>query len=86
MVNFKDFYTADEYGEQWRWRIKSLRLFPLDLSGNIIESPGIGFDEEISFGITFPPVFNDTDGSRDSHTFLAQHFYCRSTYITEGKL
>ena len=85
LINFKDFLPANDYGKQWRYRIDKLRVLALDKDGVLIQSPGTGFGEGISLGVTFPSIFNDTDSERQHHTFLAQHFYCRSTYVTYGK-
>ena len=86
MINFKDFFPLREYYKQWRWRIAELEILLLDENDNVIPSVGVGMGQGITFGITFPSLFNDTDYNKVVHAFLAQQFYCRSTYETESKL
>jgi len=83
-INLKDYIPASEFGHQWRWRIDTLRVLLLDDDSQVIPSKGTGFGNDISVQIAFPQVFNDTDSNLNVYTFLAQPFYCRSTYETPG--
>ncbi len=84
-INFKDFFPQSQYYKQWRWRIEKIEVFLLDQADQVIPSVDVGLGYGISLGITFPNIFNDTDSTKDVHTFFAQPFYCRSTYETIGK-
>ena len=68
----------------YRWRINELEVLLLDHNNQVIPSKGVDIGQGISLGIHYPPVFNDIDSRGSSHTFLAQAFYCRSTYQTHG--
>lgn len=83
LINLKDFIDVDDpedFYDQWRWRIARLDVMLLDEADLIVPSP-----DEISFGVSFPSLFNDTDINKEVHAFLGQKFYCRSTYETSSK-
>jgi len=81
-INLKDYIPSDQFYKQWRWRINELEVLLLDHNNKVIPSKGVDIGQGISLGIHYPPVFNDIDSRGSSHTFLAQAFYCRSTYQT----
>ena len=55
----------------------------LDINGDVVPSPGTTFGNYISFVVTYPTLFNDTDSLSDKHSFLTQDFVCLSEYYTD---
>ena len=84
MINFKDFLPKDDFYGRWRWRVNNLEVYLWDENEDVIESLGIAFTERIQMQVTYPTIFNDTSEDKTIHTFLGQHQYCSSSYVTEG--
>ena len=84
MINLKDYYEPSNlFYKQWRWRIETIKVLLKDANDQVI--PSLDYQNGIRMGITFPSVFNDTDSTRNVHTFLTKPHFCRSTYITQGQ-
>lgn len=84
-INFKDFLSEEEFNSVWRWRLDDIQVTLLDEHENVIPSLGIESKYKIKTGITFPNFFNDKDEFKNSHTFLGQRIFCRSSFVTQGE-
>ena len=82
-INFKDWIDTEKFEQQWRFRIKEMTVFLLDSNDKVITRDG---NKDIQIQIIFPMSFEDIDMNGNSHTFLAQHFHCVSSYTSQSLL
>ncbi len=83
-INLNDLDEANKFAKFYRIRIDSTSLVLLNHDGQLIQSKGKTFGNDIQIEIRFPMIFNDTDQFGTKHTFLAHDFTCQSDYTTKG--
>lgn len=84
-INLKELDIYNRFDDFWRVRIERLVLVLKDKDGALIQSNGTTFGREIQIKIRYPTIFNDSDSSGNSKSFLALNFECNSDYFTDGE-
>jgi len=82
-INLKRYDTSKRLDDFWRTRINLIRFTLLQIDGTPVPSPGTNLGDEIQVHVTYPTVFNNTDGNKNNFKFVAQELHCNSDYITD---
>jgi hypothetical protein len=84
-INLVDYDAFGKFDKFWRIRLDSIRIVLLNESGNPIASPGSSLGGYIEVIVTYPTLFNDTNGGKEKCPFLAMDFVCPAEYYTDGQ-